>query len=96
MKKYYIEVDDDGIELKRKLTTFNELEDLKTFAKDELAQLMYEASAEVLSKVIKFREIEGVMLEKYGMHTMDDVAETLEDVNNNLVEAWERIGGYKE
>lgn len=61
MRKYYIEVDDKGNEVERKLTTFNELEDLESMDLDELAEVYYTATAELYSKARKVVLIESLL-----------------------------------
>ena len=53
MKRYYIEEDDNGKEIKRKLTTFAN-DDLTQLSDDELEALYYESSAQFLAKAMHF------------------------------------------
>ena len=57
MKRYYIEEDDNGKEVKRKLTIFDN-DDLAQFSDDELETLYYESSAQFLAKALHFKKIE--------------------------------------
>ena len=57
MKRYYVEEDDNGKEIKRKLTTFAN-DDLTQLSDDELEILYYESSAQFLAKAMHFMKIE--------------------------------------
>lgn len=52
MKRYYIEIDDDGNETKRKQTVHETIE-MKELNLEEQLDVFYEATAEMLSKVRK-------------------------------------------
>ena len=60
MKRFYVEEDDNGKEIKRKLTTFAN-DDLTQLSDDELETIYYESSESCvkssLSKVVSFRLI---------------------------------------
>nr|DAK55852.1 MAG TPA: hypothetical protein [Caudoviricetes sp.] len=49
IKRYYIE-ETDGKETKRTLTTFNELDDMRNYSDIEIQEMLYEVSAELISK----------------------------------------------
>lgn len=85
MKRYYIEEDDNGKEIKRKLTTFDN-DDLTQLSDDELETLYYESSAQFLAKALHFKKIENELFSRktVGM-------ETLEHVGNNMLEAIEEV-----
>lgn len=85
MKRYYVEVDDSGKEIKRKLTTFDN-DDLTQLSDDELETLYYESSAQFLAKALHFKKIEN---ELFSRKTIG--IDTLEHVGNNIVEAIEEV-----
>lgn len=85
MKRYYVEVDDNGEEVKRKLTTFDN-DDLTQLSDDELETLYYESSAQFLAKALHFKKIENELFSRKTVGT-----ETLEHVGNNLLEAIEEV-----
>ena len=85
MKRYYVEEDDNGKEVKRKLTTFDN-DDLTQLSDDELETLYYESSAQFLAKALHFKKIENELFARKtsGM-------DTLEHVGNNILEAIEEV-----
>lgn len=85
MKRYYIEENDNGEEVKRKLTTFDN-DDLTQLSDDELETLYYESSAQFLAKALHFKKIEN---ELFARKTVE--IDTLEHVGNNLLEAIEEV-----
>ena len=85
MKRYYIEENDEGKEVKRKLTTFDN-DDLTQLSDDELETLYYESSAQFLAKALHFKKIEN---ELFSRKTMG--IETIEHVGNNILEAIEEV-----
>ena len=85
MKRYYVEEDDNGKEVKRKLTTFDN-DDLTQLSDDELETVYYETSAQFLSKALHFKKIEN---ELFSRKTVG--VETLEHVGNNILEAIEEV-----
>ena len=85
MRRYYVEEDDNGKEIKRKLTTFD-TDDLTQLSDDELETLYYESSAQFLAKALHFKKIEN---ELFARKTVG--LETLEHVGNNMLEAIEEV-----
>lgn len=85
MKRYYVEEDDNGKEIKRKLTTF-ENDDLTQLLDDELETLYYESSAQFLAKALHFKKIEN---ELFSRKTVG--IEILNHVGNNILEAIEEV-----
>jgi hypothetical protein len=85
MKRYYIEETDEGKEIKRKLTTFDN-DDLTQLSDDELETLYYESSAQFLAKALHFKKIENELFSRktVGM-------EILEHVGNNIIETIEEV-----
>lgn len=81
MKRYYIEEDDNGKEIKRKLTTF-ENDDLTELTNEEIETLYYEASAQFLAKAMYFVKIER----EYFSRDVAVSEELLEQVGNNIIE----------
>ena len=81
MKRYYVEEDDNGKEVKRKLTTFDN-DDLTQLSDDELETLYYESSAQFLAKALHFKKIENELFVRKTVGI-----DTLEHVVNNLLEA---------
>lgn len=85
MKRYYVEEDDNGEEIKRKLTTFD-TDDLTQLSDDELETVYYETSAQFLAKALHFKKIEN---ELFSRKTAG--FDTLEHVGNNIIEAIEEV-----
>lgn len=85
MKRYYVEEDDNGKEIKRKLTTF-ENDDLTQLLDDELETLYYESSAQFLAKALHFKKLEN---ELFSRKTVG--IEILNHVGNNILEAIEEV-----
>ena len=85
MKRYYVEENDEGKEIKRKLTTFDN-DDLTQLSDDELETLYYESSAQFLAKAMHFKKIEN---ELFSRKTVE--IEILEHVGNNILEAIEEV-----
>ena len=85
MKRYFIEEDDEGKEVKRKLTTFDN-DDLTQLSDDELETVYYETSAQFLAKAMHFKKIEN---ELFSRKTVG--VETLGYVGNNILEAIEEV-----
>ena len=85
MKRYYVEENDNGEEVKRKLITFDN-DDLTQLSDDELETLYYESSAQFLAKALHFKKIEN---ELFARKTVG--LETLEHVGNNMLEAIEEV-----
>lgn len=84
IKRYYIE-EENGKEINRKLTTFDN-DDLTQLSDDELEILYYESSAQFLAKALHFKKIENELFSRktIGM-------EILEHVGNNILEAIEEV-----
>lgn len=84
MKRYYIE-EEDGKEIKRKLTTFAN-DDLTQLSDDELETLYYESSAQFLAKAMHFLKIEK---ELFSRKIVSD--EILINAGNNIIEAINQV-----
>ena len=85
VKRFFIEENDNGEEVKRKLTTFDN-DDLTQLSDDELETVYYESSAQFLAKAMHFKKIEN---ELFSRKTVG--LETLEHVGNNMLEAIEEV-----
>ena len=85
VKRFFIEEDDNGKEVKRKLTTFDN-DDLTQLSDDELETLYYELSAQFLAKALHFKKIEN---ELFSRKTAG--VETLGYVGNNILEAIDKV-----
>ncbi len=85
MKRYYVEEDDNGKEIKRKLTTFAN-DDLTQLSDDELEALYYESSAQFLAKAMHFLKIEK---ELFSRKIVRD--EILVNTGNNIIEAIKQV-----
>ena len=85
MKRYYVEENDNGEEVKRKLTTFDN-DDLTQLSNDELETVYYETSAQFLAKALHFKKIEN---ELFSRKTVGIA--TLGYVGNNILEAIDEV-----
>ena len=85
MKRYYVEENDNGEEVKRKLTTFDN-DDLAQLSDAELETVYYETSAQFLAKAMHFKKIEN---ELFSRKTVG--IDMLEHVGNNILEAIEEV-----
>ncbi len=87
MKRFYVEEDDNGKEIKRKLTTFDN-DDLTQLSDDELETLYYESSAQFLAKAIHFMKIETELFSRKSVTVSD---EFLEQTGSNIFEAIKQV-----
>ena len=85
MRRFYVEEDDNGKEIKRKLTTFAN-DDLTQLSDDELETLYYESSAQFLAKAMHFMKIEK---ELFSRKIVRD--EILVNTGNNIIEAIKQV-----
>ncbi len=87
VKHFFVEEDDNGKEIKRKLTTF-ENDDLTQLSDDELETLYYESSAQFLAKALHFKKIENKLFSRKTVgieilnHVGNNILEAIEEVNN--------------
>lgn len=86
MKRYYVE-EEDGKEIKRKLTTFAN-DDLTQLSDDELETLYYESSAQFLAKALHFKKIENELFSRKNVTVSD---EFLEQTGSNIFEAINQV-----
>ena len=89
MKRYYIE-EEDGKEIKRKLTTFAN-DDLTQFSDDELKTLYYESSAQFLAKAMHFMKIENELFSRKNVTVSDEI---LINTGNNIIEAIYQVSNW--
>ena len=87
MKRFYIEENDEGKEIKRKLTTFAN-DDLTQLSDDELEILYYESSAQFLSKAMHFMKIESELFSRNSITVSDEI---LINTGNNIIEAINQV-----
>ena len=87
MKRYYVEEDDNGKEIKRKLTTFAN-DDLTQLSDDELETLYYESSAQFLAKAMHFMKIENELFSRKNVIVSDEI---LINTVNNIIEAINQV-----
>ena len=87
MKRYYIEENDEGKEIKRKLTTFAN-DDLTQLSDDELEILYYESSAQFLAKAMHFVKIENELFSRNNVIVSDEI---LINAGNNIIEAINQV-----
>ena len=89
MKRYYIE-EEDGKEIKRKLTTFAN-DDLTQLSDDELETLYYESSAQFLAKAMHFIKIENELFSRKNVIVSDEI---LINAGNNIIEAINQVSNW--
>ena len=87
MKRYYVEEDDNGKEIKRKLTTFAN-DDLTQLSDDELEALHYESSAQFLAKAMHFMKIYNERFSRKNVIVSDEI---LINAGNNIIEAINQV-----
>ena len=87
MKRFYVEEDDNGKEIKRKLTTFAN-DDLTQLSDDELETLYYESSAQFLAKAMHFMKIENELFSRKNVIVSDEI---LINTGNNIIEAINQV-----
>ena len=90
MKRYYVEEDDNGKEIKRKLTTFAN-DDLTQLSDDELETLYYESSAQFLAKAMHFMKIENELFSRKNVTVSDEI---LINAGNNIIEAINQVSNW--
>lgn len=92
MKRYYIEENDNGEEIKRKLTTFDN-DDLTQLSDDELLTAYYESTAEFYSKARKITRIEKEIEDRNIYLTVHE-ENTLIFARNNILEAIKEVSWF--
>ena len=88
MKRYYVEEDNNGKEIKRILTTFDD-DDLTQLSDDELLEAYYQSTAEFYSKARRIKITEKTLIDrKIDLRgKLDIVAEA----GNNIIEAIDEV-----
>ena len=86
MKRYYIE-EENGKEIKRKLTTFAN-DDLTQLSDDEMETLYYESSAQFLAKALNFIKVENELFSRKNVTVSDEI---IINAGNNIIEAINQI-----
>ena len=87
MKRYYIE-EENGKEVKRKLTTFDN-DDLTQFSDYDLLEAYYQSTAEFYSKARKITRIEKEIEARNVYLSYHE--DTLAQAGNNIIEAMEEV-----
>lgn len=82
IKRYYIE-ETDGKETKRTLTTFNELDDMRNYSDNEIQEMYYEATAEVLSKARKVDMLLDELIGRYNEGESDFDMKIINQASDN-------------
>lgn len=82
IKRYYIE-ETDGKETKRTLTTFNELDDMRNYSDNEIQEMYYEATAEVLSKARKIDMLLDELIGRYNEGESDFDMKIINQASDN-------------
>ena len=90
MKRFYIEENEDGKEIKRKLTTLAN-DDLTQLSDDELETLYYESSAQFLAKSMHFMKIENELFSRKNVTVSDEI---LINAGNNIIEAINQVSNW--
>ena len=90
VKHFFVEEDDNGKEIKRKLTTFAN-DDLTQLSDDELETLYYESSAQFLAKAMHFMKIENELFSRKNVTVSDEI---LINAGNNIIEAINQVSNW--
>lgn len=91
IKKYYIE-EEYGKEIKRKLTTTNDVQSLSEFTKDEILDMYYQTTAELYSKARKIKLLEDHLeLITSGVVMSENEHNIIVDAGNNIIETVETL-----
>lgn len=86
-KKYYIEVNEKGEEVKRTLTTTNDVDNFLEFSLDEMLDIYYQVSAELSSKARKLDLVENYIANiSKGKEFTKEQKQLLMDVHNNITD----------
>lgn len=90
IKRYYIE-ETDGKETKRTLTTFNELDDMRNYSDNEIQEMYYEATAELVSKAHKIELLYNEFIGRYQHGESDFDFKVIDQADENCVIAMHKI-----
>lgn len=86
-KKYYIEVNEKGEEVERKLTSTNDVDNFLEFSLDEMLDIYYQVSAELSSKARKLDLVENYITNtSKGKELTKEQKRLLMDVHNNITD----------
>lgn len=86
-KKYYIEVNEKGEEVERKLTSTNDVDNFLEFSLDEMLDIYYQVSAELSSKARKLDLVENYIANiSKGKEFTKEQKQLLMDVHNNITD----------
>lgn len=91
MKRFYVEEDDNGKEVKRKLTTFDN-DDLTQLSDYDLLEAYYQSTAEFYSKARKITRIEKEIEARNVYLSYHEDA--LVQAGNNIIEAIEEVNRF--
>ena len=83
-KKFYIEVDENGNEVKRK-QTIHEHAELKELSKEEKLEVFYQATAELLSKTQKVNMIFDEVVNSIDISDLYENQSYLDGLTNILL-----------
>ena len=87
MKRFYVEEDDNGKEIKRNVTT-SANDDLTQLSDDELETIYYESAAQFLAKAMHFMKIENELFSRKNVTVSDEI---LINAGNNIIEAVNQV-----
>lgn len=82
IKRYYIE-ETNGKETKRTLTTFNGLDDMRNYSDNEIQEMYYEATAEVISKARKVDMLLDELIGRYNEGESDFDMKIINQASDN-------------
>lgn len=84
MNRYYVEENDNGEEIKRKLTIFDN-DDLTQLSDDDLLEAYYQSTAEFYSKARRIKITEKALIDrKIDLRGKLDI---VTEAGNNIIEA---------
>lgn len=90
IKRYYIE-ETDGKETKRILTTFNDLDDMRNYSDNEIQEMYYEATAELVSKAHKVKLLLKEIRGRYADGESDFDLSVMEQADENKLIAFSEL-----
>lgn len=87
IKKYYVEINEKGEEVKRTLTTSNDVDNFLEFSLDEMLDIYYQVSAELSSKARKLDLVENYITNiSKGKELTKEQRQILMDASNNVTD----------
>lgn len=90
IKRYYIE-ETDGKETKRTLTTFNDLDDMRNYSDTELQELIYEVTAELVSKSHKVKLLNKELVGRDELGESDFDLQLLREADENITITFDNL-----